>query len=85
MLFRQCVEAVRCLEEGVLRNVVDCNIGSILGIGFPAYTGGQLQFINACGLADFTARARELADRYGERFTPPGLLEKMSAEGEEFA
>lgn len=74
ILFRQCVEALRCLEEGVLRNVIDCNIGSMLGIGFPPYTGGQLQYINTYGLRKFTARAQELADAYGERFTPPQLL-----------
>jgi 3-hydroxyacyl-CoA dehydrogenase/enoyl-CoA hydratase/3-hydroxybutyryl-CoA epimerase len=84
VLFRQCVEAVRCLEEGVLRTVVDCNIGSILGIGFPPYTGGQLQFINAYGVPEFTARARELAARYGERFAPPELLQDMAAAGRKF-
>jgi 3-hydroxyacyl-CoA dehydrogenase/enoyl-CoA hydratase/3-hydroxybutyryl-CoA epimerase len=84
VLFRQCVEAVRCLEEGVLRTVVDCNIGSIMGIGFPAYTGGQLQYINAYGLKAFTERAQHLADRYGARFAPPRLLRDMSVAGELF-
>ena len=78
LLFRQCIEAVRCLEEGVLRKVVDCNIGSLLGIGFPRYTGGQLQFINAHGVAEFTQRAAELADKYGSRFQPPQLLVDMA-------
>ncbi len=78
VLYRQCIEAVRCLEEGVLRSVVDCNIGSMMGIGFPAWTGGQLQFINACGVAAFTDRARQLADAYGERFAPPQLLLDMA-------
>ncbi len=84
ILYRQCIEAVRCLEEGVLRSVVDCNIGSILGIGFPKYTGGQLQYINACGVGTFAARAQELADRYGERFTPPRLLLDKAAAGSVF-
>lgn len=44
VLYRQCIEAVRCVEEGVLRSAIDCNIGSMLGIGFPLYTGGQLQY-----------------------------------------
>lgn len=81
ILYRQCIEAVRCLEEGVLRSVVDCNIGSILGIGFPPYTGGQLQYINACGVGEFAARAQELADRYGDRFAPPRLLLDKAATG----
>lgn len=84
VLYRQCIEAVRCLEEGVLRSVADGNIGSILGIGFPPYTGGQLQYINACGLADFATRAEELAKRFGARFAPPGLLLEMAKTGARF-
>jgi 3-hydroxyacyl-CoA dehydrogenase/enoyl-CoA hydratase/3-hydroxybutyryl-CoA epimerase len=84
VLYRQAIEAVRCLEEGVLRSVVDCNIGSMLGIGYPAYTGGQLQFINACGVAVFAERAKELADKFGDRFSPPQLLLDMAANGEVF-
>jgi 3-hydroxyacyl-CoA dehydrogenase/enoyl-CoA hydratase/3-hydroxybutyryl-CoA epimerase len=84
VLYRQAIEAVRCLEEGVLRSVVDCNIGSMLGIGYPAYTGGQLQYINACGVAAFAERAKELADKFGDRFSPPQLLLDMAANGEVF-
>lgn len=81
ILFRQCIEAVRCLEEGVLRNVIDCNIGSMLGIGFPLYTGGQLQYINAYGVKKFTERAQVLAEKFGPRFTPPKMLSNMSDQG----
>ncbi len=84
ILFRQCIEAVRCLEEGVLRNVVDCNIGSMKGIGFPSYTGGQLQYINSYGVAAFARRAAELADRFGARFAPPAMLLEMAASGQTF-
>lgn len=84
ILFRQSLEAARCFEEGVLRSVQDCNIGSIFGIGFPPHTGGQLQFINSCGVAEFVKRAEELADKYGERFAPPKMLKKMAAEGARF-
>lgn len=84
ILFRQSVEAVRCLEEGVLHNVVDCNIGSMKGIGFPPYTGGQLQYINSYGIAKFTERAAELAEKYGSRFEPPKMLVDMAAKGERF-
>ena len=72
-----------CLEEGVLTSVADANIGSILGIGFPGWTGGVLQYINGYegGLPGFVARARELAERYGERFTPPALLVEKAGEG----
>ncbi|MGF1426080.1 3-hydroxyacyl-CoA dehydrogenase NAD-binding domain-containing protein [Kitasatospora sp. LaBMicrA B282] len=83
MLFAEAVDTVRCLEEGVLTSVADANVGSILGIGFPAWTGGVLQYINGYpgGVAGFTARARELAAAYGERFTPPPMLERVAAEG----
>ena len=50
LLYRQAVETARCLAEGVLTSVHDANIGSIFGIGFPAWTGGALQFIYGMGL-----------------------------------
>ena len=73
MLFAEALESVRCLDEGVLTGAPTRNIGSIFGIGFPAWTGGVLQYVRqyAGGAAGFVARAPELADRYGERFTPP--------------
>ncbi|WP_417662369.1 3-hydroxyacyl-CoA dehydrogenase NAD-binding domain-containing protein [Pseudomonas sp.] len=84
ILFIQAIETVRCLEEGVLTSVADANIGSIFGIGFAAWTGGALQFINQYGLKDFVARAEYLAQQYGERFNPPGLLLDKAAKGETF-
>jgi len=84
VLYRQAIEAARCLEEGVLRSVADCNIGSMMGIGYPAYTGGQLQYINACGVAEFTKRATELAEEYGDRFAPPEMLIDMARKGDVF-
>jgi len=71
------VESARCLEEGVLRSVPDANIGSIMGIGFPPLFGGVLQYIDQYqgGATGFVARANELADRYGERFRPPAMLD----------
>ncbi|NBM20379.1 3-hydroxyacyl-CoA dehydrogenase NAD-binding domain-containing protein [Streptomyces sp. GC420] len=87
MLFSEALDSVRCLEEGVLTSVADANIGSILGIGFPGWTGGVLQYINGYegGLPGFVARARELAERYGERFEPPALLVEKAEKGETFA
>ncbi|MEV6974524.1 3-hydroxyacyl-CoA dehydrogenase NAD-binding domain-containing protein [Kitasatospora sp. NPDC093806] len=86
MLFSEALDSVRCLEEGVLTSVADANVGSILGIGFPAWTGGVLQYVNGYpgGPAGFAARARELAAAYGERFAPPALLERIAAEGRTF-
>ena len=79
ILYRQAIETARCLEEGVLTNVGDGNIGSIFGIGFPAWTGGALQYINSIGAAKFVARADALAKKYGERFSPPKLLRDLAA------
>ncbi|MGW8992014.1 3-hydroxyacyl-CoA dehydrogenase NAD-binding domain-containing protein [Streptomyces zhihengii] len=86
MLFSEALDSVRCLEENVLTTVADANIGSIMGIGFPAWTGGVLQYINGYegGLPGFTARARELAERYGDRFLPPALLVAKAERGETF-
>ncbi|MFZ3208303.1 MAG: 3-hydroxyacyl-CoA dehydrogenase NAD-binding domain-containing protein [Geobacteraceae bacterium] len=84
VIFRQVIEAVKCLEEGVLRSVQECNIGSIFGIGFPPHTGGQLQFINTYGINKFIGRANELAEKYGARFTPPALLLEKAEKREDF-
>lgn len=84
LLYVQAIETVRCLEENVLLSVADANIGSIFGIGFAAWTGGALQFINQTGLPAFVARARYLAEQYGERFAPPALLLQKESEGSTF-
>ncbi len=80
MLYAQAIETIRCLEEGVLESTRDANIGSIFGWGFPAYTGGTAQFVNHVGTKAFCDRADELAQRYGERFTPPKLLRFLAAQ-----
>ena len=66
LLFAEALDARRCLDEGVLRTEEDGNVGSILGIGYPAWTGGVLRFARQHD--DFAGRAAELAARYGERF-----------------
>ena len=87
MLFIEAIESVRCLEEGVLNTVADANIGSVMGIGFPPWTGGVLQYINGYpgGLPAFVARAEQLAQRHGDRFAPSPLLRKKAENGETFA
>jgi len=68
LLYRQSVETARCLAENVLTSAADANIGSIFGIGFPAWTGGAMQFIESEGRARFIANADALAAKHGERF-----------------
>ena len=57
LLYRQSIETARCLAEGVLTSVAEANIGSIFGIGFPAWTGGAIQFIASEGRPRFLANA----------------------------
>ncbi len=86
MLFAEAIETVKCIDEGVLNSIADANIGSILGIGFPAWTGGVVQYMNqyAGGLPGFVDRARELAAHFGAHFDPPKSLVDKASRGEEY-
>ncbi|WP_338837051.1 3-hydroxyacyl-CoA dehydrogenase NAD-binding domain-containing protein [Gordonia polyisoprenivorans] len=86
MLFAEAVETARCIEEGVITSVPDANIGSIFGIGFPAWTGGVVQYMNQYegGLAGFVERSRELAKKYGAQFEPPASLVEKASKGEKY-
>ena len=84
LLFRQVIEALKCLETGVLRTVADGNIGSIMGIGAPAWTGGLLQFVNTYGLQNFIDRCASLSAAYGERFQAPAIVAEKLARDETF-
>ncbi len=89
MLFIEAIETAKCFAEGVITSSAAANIGSIMGIGFPAVTGGAAQFITgyiaadgSTGLGAFLARADELAAAYGERFEAPAYLRDLHAKGE---
>ncbi len=81
LLYRQVIETVRCFEEGVIRTQLDADIGSILGWGFPAYTGGTLSFVDFVGITTFVQEADRLADAYGERFRPTQNLRDKAEQG----
>jgi 3-hydroxyacyl-CoA dehydrogenase / enoyl-CoA hydratase / 3-hydroxybutyryl-CoA epimerase len=85
LMIVQANEAVRCLDEGVLRSVADGNIGSIFGWGFAPFHGGALQYVNAMGPAAFVARARALAARFGPRFEPAAGAVALAERGGRFA
>ncbi len=85
LLFRQVIETLKCLESGVLRSVDEGNIGSIMGIGAPTWTGGFIQFVNTYGLQRFVDRCRQLATAYGERFEPPTIAIDKAAADEVFS
>nr|WP_236885729.1 3-hydroxyacyl-CoA dehydrogenase NAD-binding domain-containing protein [Dietzia massiliensis] len=89
MIFAEVLETQKCVDEGVIVDDADANIGSIIGIGFPAWTGGTRQYAKnysepgakeASGYKGFVARAEELAAKYGERFAPTESLKKLAAE-----
>ncbi len=84
MLMVQALDTVRCLEEGVLRNVADANIGSIFGWGFAPFQGGTLQYLNGIGLKNAVAKAQALQAKYGDRFAVPQLLQDKADRGELF-
>ncbi|GGS20835.1 fatty oxidation protein FadB [Streptomyces humidus] len=91
MLVREAIETAKCFEEGVLTSAAHANIGSILGIGFPSWTGGAAQYITgyeapdgSIGIEAFIVRADELADAYGEQLRPTQYLRDLAAKGETF-
>lgn len=74
LLFVQSLEALRAYEEGVVTSSRDANIGSIMGLGFPVWTGGVLQFVDHHGADNFKRRAQQLCDQFGGQFSPPELI-----------
>ncbi len=74
LLFVQSLEALRAYEEGVVTSSRDANIGSIMGLGFPAWTGGVLQFVDNYGADNFKQRAEQLCEQFGPQFTPVAIL-----------
>lgn len=78
LLFIQCLEAVRCLDNGMIGTTAEANLGSIYGAGFADFKGGAIQYINGYGITEFTQRALELKEKYGWHFTPPDSLLEMA-------
>jgi 3-hydroxyacyl-CoA dehydrogenase/enoyl-CoA hydratase/3-hydroxybutyryl-CoA epimerase len=84
VLYRQALEAARCMEEGVVTTAAEADLGSILGWGFPAWTGGTLSFIDTVGLREFVAECDRLAKRHGKRFKPSKWLRERAERSEPF-
>jgi len=80
----QAVEAARTVEDHVITDPREADVGSILGFGFAPFTGGTLSYIDFMGTKKFVELCRKLEAKYGSRFTPPKLLEDMAAKGETF-
>ncbi|HST62820.1 MAG TPA: 3-hydroxyacyl-CoA dehydrogenase family protein, partial [Longimicrobium sp.] len=77
-------EAIRTLEEGVLRSARDGDVGAVFGIGFPPFRGGPFWYVDTEGAQSVLTRLRALESRYGKRFAPAALLEEMAREGRRF-
>jgi 3-hydroxyacyl-CoA dehydrogenase/enoyl-CoA hydratase/3-hydroxybutyryl-CoA epimerase len=84
LLYIQALESYRCLEEGVVTEPADADLGSILGWGYPPWTGGTLSFIETVGLAAFVAGCDRLAEACGPRFRVPDSLRARAARDERF-
>jgi 3-hydroxyacyl-CoA dehydrogenase/enoyl-CoA hydratase/3-hydroxybutyryl-CoA epimerase len=80
----QALEAARAVEEGVVTDPRDADVGAILGWGYAPYTGGPLSYIDTVGAAEFVRRCERMAKAYGERYAPNALLRDMAAKGETF-
>ncbi len=80
----QAVEAARVVEEGIVTDPREADVGSIIGFGFAPFTGGTLSYIDGMGAANFVALCDRLQHRHGERFAPPNILLEMARTGESF-
>ncbi len=83
MMIPMCVETVRCLDEGIVRDPADADMGLVMGIGFPVFRGGALRYIDQMGVKAFV----EMADRYadlGKLYQVTDSLREMAAKGESF-
>ncbi|MBX9459472.1 MAG: FAD-dependent oxidoreductase [Rhizobium sp.] len=84
LLVTIALEAARTVEEGIVTDPREADVGSILGFGFAPYTGGTLSYIDGMGIKTFVALCETLAAKYGDHFSPTPLLKDMAAKGETF-
>jgi 3-hydroxyacyl-CoA dehydrogenase / enoyl-CoA hydratase / 3-hydroxybutyryl-CoA epimerase len=84
LLFAQVLEAVRALEDGVLMDIREGDVGAILGWGFAPWSGGPLSWLDMIGAAKAVELCDQLTATYGKRFTAPALLRDMAQKGDSF-
>jgi 3-hydroxyacyl-CoA dehydrogenase/enoyl-CoA hydratase/3-hydroxybutyryl-CoA epimerase len=84
MVYAMLNEAVRALDEGVVRVPRDGDIGAVFGIGYPAFQGGPLRYLDEVGARSAVETLEVLAEKYGDRFSPCPRLVRMAEAGERF-
>jgi 3-hydroxyacyl-CoA dehydrogenase/enoyl-CoA hydratase/3-hydroxybutyryl-CoA epimerase len=84
LLFSQVLEAVRALEEGVLTDIREGDVGAILGWGFAPWSGGPFSWLDILGAPYAAERCDQLTAEFGERFACPALLREMADKGQSF-
>ncbi len=84
VLLRMVNEAVQCLQEGILDNPVDGDIGAVFGLGFPPMTGGPFRYLDTVGAGLVASTLDRFAAKYGQRFTPANLLVEHAKSGRKF-
>jgi 3-hydroxyacyl-CoA dehydrogenase/enoyl-CoA hydratase/3-hydroxybutyryl-CoA epimerase len=84
LLVIQALETARCVEEGVIADVREADVGSILGFGFAPFSGGTLSYIDMMGTRRFVDLCKQLQKRHGARFAPGKLLSDMALKGDTF-
>ncbi len=77
-------EAVRCLDDGIIRSPRDGDIGAIFGIGFPPFLGGAFRYMDQFGLKELVEKMNEFASKYGDRYAPCDGLLTRAGEGRNF-
>ena len=84
LMYAQVLEAVRALEEGVLEDIREGDVGAILGWGFAPWSGGPFSWLDIVGVEQAVKRCEALAAKFGPRFESPALLREMAEKGETF-
>ncbi len=84
LLFAQVLEAVRALEENVLEDIREGDVGAILGWGFAPWSGGPFSWLDIIGTPYAAERCDELTEQFGARFATPALLREMADKGQSF-